>query len=127
VLQAAVRCRRRRHRVTPPLTGAPGAARLHGHDRRPPRYKVAAVTWLAIYPLVFGFSTLLARLELGLPPALATLLVTLGTVLLVTYAVLPVLTCVFRPWLLPTRDRKRDRGARANGRRATNTEPKADG
>ena len=95
----------------------------------PPRYKVAAITWLAIYPLVFGFSTLLARLELGLPPALATLLVTLGTVLLATYAAIPVLTCVLRPWLLPTRDRNRDRAPRTAGRggrlHATNTEPKA--
>jgi antibiotic biosynthesis monooxygenase (ABM) superfamily enzyme len=90
-------------------TAARAAARPHGRARRPPRYKTAAVTWLAIYPLVLGLSTLLARLEPGLPPALSILVVTLVTVLLATYVALPALSRLLRPWLVPSRDRERDR------------------
>jgi hypothetical protein len=93
-------CARRRGQIA-----SRGAARPHGRPGRPPRYKTAAVTWLAIYPLVLGLSTLLARLEPGLPPALSILLVTLVTVLLATYVALPVLSRLLRPWLVPTRDR----------------------
>jgi antibiotic biosynthesis monooxygenase (ABM) superfamily enzyme len=78
----------------------------------PPRYKVAAITWLAIYPLVLGLSMLLARLDLGLPLALSNLLVTLGTVLLATYAAVPALSWLLRGWLVPGRDRKSGRASR---------------
>lgn len=81
-------------------------------ESTPPRYKIAAITWVAIYPLVLGLSMLLARLELGLPPALSILLVTLGTVLLATYAAVPALSWLFRRWLVPSRDCKGDRAPR---------------
>jgi antibiotic biosynthesis monooxygenase (ABM) superfamily enzyme len=97
-------CARRREQ-----TAARDVTRLRGQRRRPPRYKTAAVTWLAIYPLVLALSTLLTRLELGLPRALSILLVTLVTVLVATYVALPVLSWLLRPWLVPTRDRKRNR------------------
>lgn len=74
----------------------------------PSRYKIAAVTWLAIYPLVLGLSMLLAWLDLGLPPALSILFVTLGTVLMATYAAVPALSWLFRGWLTPRCDRRCD-------------------
>jgi antibiotic biosynthesis monooxygenase (ABM) superfamily enzyme len=94
---SARRCERR---------AARGDTRAGEAARRPARYKTAALTWLAIYPLVLGLSTLLARLDLHLPPALSVLLVTLVTVLLATYVVLPALSRLLRPWLVPRRSKR---------------------
>ena len=68
----------------------------------PPRYKMVIVTLLAIYPL----STFLPRLLnpfLGfLPPLVRGLPVSVVLVLLMTYAVMPIMTRLFARWLFPS-------------------------
>src|SRR5579859_7881385 len=68
----------------------------------PPRYKMVIVTLLAIYPL----STLLPPLLLPflgfLPPLLRGLPISIVLVLLMTYAVMPIMTRSFAYWLFPS-------------------------
>lgn len=70
----------------------------------PPRYKMAVVTWLAVFPLItvifVAFEPLLNRL----PMLLRTLVLTLVMVALMTYVVMPRMTRLFAFWLYPDRD-----------------------
>jgi hypothetical protein len=70
----------------------------------PPRYKMAAVTWLAVFPLItaifFAFEPLLNQL----PMVLRTLVLTMVMVTLMTYVIMPRLTRLFSFWLYPDRD-----------------------
>jgi uncharacterized protein len=76
----------------------PGAATMPP----PPRYKMVIVTLLAIYPL----STFLPRLLnpfLGFLPSPARgLPVSILLVLLMTYAIMPIMTRLFAYWLFPS-------------------------
>ncbi len=67
----------------------------------PPKYKTAAVTWLAIYPLVMGSMAVVAPFTVGASTALRTAAVTLIVVPAMTYVVMPPLTWLFRDWLYP--------------------------
>lgn len=74
------------------------------HARPPARYKMALVTWLAIYPTVLACSLLIREVESGLPLALSTLAATAVTVPVVTYLLLPRLTRLFEGWLFARRE-----------------------
>jgi uncharacterized protein len=66
----------------------------------PPRYKLVALTWLAIYPLitaVFFFGDSLQQLPLGI----RTLVVTAIIVPAMIYLVMPIMTPLFDRWLYP--------------------------
>lgn len=67
----------------------------------PPRYKMAIVTWLAVFFTISILNRLLVPLLLGLPVLLRTLLITGLTVALLTYVIMPRLTQLFRKWLYP--------------------------
>jgi len=77
-----------------PRTGAKGA--------QPPRWKVAVVTWLGIFPTVYllflGLGSILAPWSL----LTRTLLLTVLVVIIMTWGVAPQLTRLFRPWLFPS-------------------------
>lgn len=67
----------------------------------PPKYKMALLTILTIYPLLLFLSTLLSYL---LPNWPRPLLILLNVILLVpamTYYIMPWMTQLFRPWLYP--------------------------
>ncbi len=72
----------------------------------PPRYKMVAITWLAIYPLItavfFFFGDPLQRLPLGF----RTLVVTAIIVPAMLYLVLPLMTPLFARWLYPSESRE---------------------
>ncbi len=71
----------------------------------PPRYKMVAITWLAIYPLitaVFFFGDPLQRMPLGI----RTLVVTAIIVPAMLYLVLPLMTPLFARWLYPSESRE---------------------
>ena len=67
----------------------------------PPRFKLVAITWLAIYPLItavfYFFGEPLQRLPLGI----RTLVVTLIVVPVMLYVVMPIMTPLFERWLYP--------------------------
>jgi antibiotic biosynthesis monooxygenase (ABM) superfamily enzyme len=71
----------------------------------PPRYKMAAVTTLVVYPLSLGLSALLLPWLAPLPRPLASLAVTVTMVGLMTWVIMPRVTRLFAGWLYPARSR----------------------
>lgn len=67
----------------------------------PPRYKMAAVTWLGVFVTLAVVSRLLAPLFSRLPILLNQLITTGLVVALLTYGIMPRLTQLFQRWLYP--------------------------
>ena len=67
----------------------------------PPKWKMAIVTWLGVWPTVFVVSQLIGPLIKPIPAIAATGLVTLVVVILLTWAVMPGLIKLLHPWLKP--------------------------
>ena len=70
----------------------------------PPRYKMVAVTWLAVYPLITVILLLFGPLLGMLPMLLRTLVLTAVMVTLMTYVIMPRMTRLFSSWLYPDRE-----------------------
>ena len=70
----------------------------------PPRYKMAAVTWLAVFPVVTIIFSLFGQWLNLLPVLLRTLIFTAVMVTLMTYVVMPRMTRLFSFWLYPDRE-----------------------
>jgi antibiotic biosynthesis monooxygenase (ABM) superfamily enzyme len=68
---------------------------------RPPRYKMAVVTWIAIYPLITLLLWAFSPFIVGVPVPLVTLALSAALVTLQTYVVMPLMMRVFRRWLFP--------------------------
>ncbi len=79
------------------LPGRPGAP-------PPPPYKMALLTWLAIFPLITAIviATTPLFLGLGLPLVARLGITTAATVSLMTWLVMPRMTWVLHRWLYPT-------------------------
>jgi uncharacterized protein len=71
----------------------------------PPRYKMAVVTWLAVFPLITAIFVVFRPVLSQLPFLLRTLVLTLVMVTLMTYVIMPRVTRLFSFWLYPDRDR----------------------
>ena len=69
--------------------------------RQPPRWKMAVLTVLALYPVNLLLNVLLGPFIAGVPLALRLLLLAVLVVLVMTYTVMPVVTRLFRSWLYP--------------------------
>lgn len=67
----------------------------------PPRYKMALITWLAIFPLIVGINILFGSVLNALPLLLRSLILTVVLVFLMTYVVMPRMTRLFARWLYP--------------------------
>lgn len=67
----------------------------------PPRYKMAIVTWLAIFILIVIINWLFGSLLASLPMLLRSLILTIVLVALMTYLVMPRMTRLFSWWLYP--------------------------
>jgi antibiotic biosynthesis monooxygenase (ABM) superfamily enzyme len=67
----------------------------------PPRYKMALVTWLAIFPLVTAISIVLSGELSHLPIAVRAMVVTAIAVPTMTYLLMPQMTRLFAWWLYP--------------------------
>ena len=65
----------------------------------PPRWKVAVVTWLGIFPTVYGLFWLTADLLRPWPLLARTAVLTVAVVALMTWVVAPQLTRLLKPWL----------------------------
>ena len=68
----------------------------------PPRWKVALVTWVAIYPTITALLLLFGSQLESLPVPTRTLLLTGVLVPLMTFLLMPVLTARLRSWLYDT-------------------------
>ena len=82
---------------------------LHGFEAffrsgggTPPRWKMAIVTWLGVFPAVLFWSWLLSTRLYMLHPIAITAVVTIFVVASLTWAIMPRLTGVLRPWLNKT-------------------------
>lgn len=71
-----------------------------GAPASPPRWKMALVTVIAVWPVSMLVSWLLKPLVGGQPPALQALLISVGIVVLLTWVVMPILVRILRPWLV---------------------------
>lgn len=67
----------------------------------PARYKMALITWLAVFPLVIIINLLLGGFFNSLPFLLRSLVFSAVFVLLMTYIVMPRMTRLFAFWLYP--------------------------
>ena len=76
----------------------------------PPRYKMAVVTWLAIFVLIVIINLLFGGFLASLPMLLRSLVLTIGLVSLMTYIVMPQMTRWFSWWLYPNRRSLRSDG-----------------
>lgn len=65
----------------------------------PPRIKMAVVTWLALFPVVLVVQPLMLWLLDFLPSWTQVMIIAAVMVGLMTYAVMPVMTKIFKPWL----------------------------
>jgi hypothetical protein len=76
----------------------------------PPRYKLALVTWAGAYGVITLILWLLGPAMAGWPLVFRTLLISVLMANALTWIVVPVLTRLFRPWLLaatPARPKRR--------------------
>lgn len=69
----------------------------------PPRYKMAIVTWLAVFPVVAIIFSLFGQWLSLLPTLLRTLVFTAVMVTLMTFVIMPRVTRLFSFWLYPDR------------------------
>jgi uncharacterized protein len=65
----------------------------------PPRWKMALVTVVGVWPASMLVSWLLSPLISGLPLPLRALFAAVGIVILLTWVVMPALARILRPWL----------------------------
>ncbi|NVK40276.1 MAG: antibiotic biosynthesis monooxygenase [Oceanospirillaceae bacterium] len=71
----------------------------------PPKYKMAVVAWLAIFPLITLITWTLGPWLGRFPLVPRTLAMTVVVTLLMTYILMPALTRLLAFWLFPKRDR----------------------
>ena len=67
----------------------------------PPRYKMAIVTWIAIFVLIVIINLLLGGFLSSLPMLYRSFILTVGLVTLMIYVVMPQMTRLFSGWLYP--------------------------
>jgi antibiotic biosynthesis monooxygenase (ABM) superfamily enzyme len=68
----------------------------------PPRWKVAVVTWLGIFPTVYLLFLLLGDVLAPWPLLPRIMVITVLVVTLMTWLVAPQLTRLLKPWLYPS-------------------------
>jgi antibiotic biosynthesis monooxygenase (ABM) superfamily enzyme len=73
--------------------------KLSSSNKRPPRYKLFLLTWLAIYPLITLILYFFKQPLSLLPLPIRTLVLTGALVYLMTYWVMPMLMKLFHSWL----------------------------
>jgi len=72
--------------------------------RPPPKYKMAAVTLLGVYPLSMFFARTVPPLLAGRSTWLVSLVIAALIVMSLTWLVMPNLTRAFEKWLFPKQD-----------------------
>lgn len=72
---------------------------FRGNTAPPPRWKMAVVTWLGVFPSVLFWSTIVGPRLSTLPHAASTAVLTVLVVITLAWFVMPFLTKLLRPWL----------------------------
>lgn len=67
----------------------------------PPKWKMALVTWLGVYPASLLWSTVVPPYLTGLPELLVRAIVNVFVVITLAWFVMPRLTQIFASWLYP--------------------------
>ena len=68
-------------------------------QRTPPRYKLAVITWLGIFPLITLVLALFGPLLMQLPLVARTFVLSTTLVPVMTYLIVPLYTWLFSRWL----------------------------
>jgi len=94
--------------IRPLVEGEPQRRELHGLEAffragasPPPQWKMALITWLGVNPAVYICSHAVPAVFGHLPALAGLLVVNAFVVTLLTWAFMPVLIRIFRPWLQP--------------------------
>jgi hypothetical protein len=96
--------------VQPLITGETSVQRMTGLEywftvpehpgiSPPPRYKMAVVTWLALFPLVIVVPPFIVYFLAAVPWWVQIMVVAAIMVLVMTYVVMPLMTRIFSFWL----------------------------
>jgi antibiotic biosynthesis monooxygenase (ABM) superfamily enzyme len=73
------------------------------HGPMPPRWKMALLTWLAVWPVSMGVASIvLPLISLRLHPILVSGVVSAGIVLVLTWAAMPLMVRIAHGWLHPS-------------------------
>lgn len=67
--------------------------------KQAPKWKMAIIVWLAIYPLITTISIVFGKEIQLIPPLLRTLALTLVVVPTMVFLLLPLLIKLFNKWL----------------------------
>jgi antibiotic biosynthesis monooxygenase (ABM) superfamily enzyme len=96
-------------RVSGLVIGDSIVRRLHGLEaffqdskQGPPRWKMAIITWLGVFPSVLLWSRVLPQFLGSLPQLLVVAIVNVFVVITLAWAVMPTLTRILSPWLKKT-------------------------
>lgn len=89
------------------VVGEPIRRKLHGleaffrdtHHAPPPRWKMAVVTWMGVFPSVLLWSSLLPKVLSGLPSLAVVAIVNVFVVVTLAWGAMPLLTRTFAGWL----------------------------
>jgi len=81
----------------------------------PPRWKMAIILMLVVYPMSLVMSHWLAPILEKMPLLIGSLLTSVFMVLLMTYVLVPPLTKLFEPWLNPAGEPKAKAAAGGSG------------
>lgn len=73
--------------------------KFHAPLAPPPRWKLWLVSLVAIYLMVLAFLAWIIPRLMGLPLPVRAAALSVGVLTLMTYVVMPILTCLLRPWL----------------------------
>ncbi|MCL9806976.1 hypothetical protein NAT51_15675 [Flavobacterium amniphilum] len=68
-------------------------------DKKPPKWKMALLTWIAVFPMVIILLEIFSKLFPSFPLALKVFFVTITLVTLLTWVLMPNLTKLFKKWL----------------------------
>lgn len=95
--------------VAPFVEGPPVMRELHGLEAffqsagalHPPRWKMAIVTWIGVFPTVWLWSSTLPKLLDGFHPIATLAIVNMFVVVTLAWLAMPLLTRLFAGWLQP--------------------------
>ncbi len=94
-------------RVSDLVVGDSIVRRLHGleaffqdSEQGPPRWKMAIITWLGVFPSVLLWSNVLPQFLSSLPQLMVVAIVNVFVVITLAWVVMPLLTKHFSGWLV---------------------------